>query len=172
MPLPALTCEQTSWRLEQPKNLLIPVHSSQECHCVFCTYSSSAVVCCLLDDVDFIKLAVVKLLTHIKFRLNVHFFSFFFSLEFKTTWKIVPSRRASFEFLLEFHFCRTKMTGWERMTSRCQGFLGEEVQNQKRQASNCGAKFSLLPRQMDLRYLIESIRSLFVWRFCMYDLHS
>lgn len=45
------------------------------------------------------------------------------------------------------------MTGWERMTSRCLGFLGEEVQNQKQQASNCGAKFSLLPRQMDLRYL-------------------
>lgn len=56
------------------------------------------------------------------------------------------------------------MTGWERMTSRCPGFLGEEVQNQKQQASNCGAKFSLLPRQMDLRYL-NSI----YYKFEMFD---
>lgn len=102
MPLPAVTCEPTSWRLEQPKNLLIPVHSSQECHCVFCTYSSSAVVSCLLDDVNFIKLAVVKLLTHIKFRLNVHF-----SLNFTSAgerWLAGKGWRAAVRVFLERRF--------------------------------------------------------------------
>lgn len=39
------------------------------------------------------------------------------------------------------------------MTSRSQDFLGEEVQNQKQQASSCGVKFSLLQRVMEPRYL-------------------
>lgn len=39
------------------------------------------------------------------------------------------------------------------MTSHSQDFLGEEVQNQKPQASSCGVKFSLLQRVMELRYL-------------------
>lgn len=51
------------------------------------------------------------------------------------------------------YFCRVMKTGWDRMMSHLLDFLGEGAQNQRQQASSCGAKFSPSGRAMEQRYL-------------------